>query len=160
MRVQTPVKIWLTGSAVCDVVISLTMIIILSNYRKKSPWKKTDTIIQKLIYHTIETGAVSAVVAVVDVVLFTVDPNNFLHIAPAFMLGKVYSNVMLATLNSRARGATTSSAGSGGHGAGSHQLKFLPQNPEQRRNQPSARVVQIQTTTEITDDFGGKISMV
>ncbi|KAJ7145747.1 hypothetical protein C8R44DRAFT_755795 [Mycena epipterygia] len=169
--VQTPVRIWLIGSAVCDVLISATMILILSHYRKKTPWKKTDTIIAKLIYHTIETGAVTAFVAVVEVVFFIVYNANFLHLVPAFMLGKMYSNVMMATLN--ARGRSTRSTGlsasggqlsssrdtdsHGGYAHQAHQLKIMPR--QTARNQQPGREVQVSKVTEITDDFGGKISI-
>ncbi|KAJ7186066.1 hypothetical protein C8R46DRAFT_1062331 [Mycena filopes] len=97
------VKIWLIGSAVCDLVITFTMLIILSNYRQNTPWSKTDTIITKLIYNTVETGAVTSIAAIIDVVLFIKYPGNNLHQAFAFMLGKIYSNVLVATLNARGR---------------------------------------------------------
>ncbi|KAJ7474313.1 hypothetical protein FB451DRAFT_1248590, partial [Mycena latifolia] len=97
------VKVWLIGSAVCDVFITVTMITILSRYRQNTPWKNTDGLITKLIYHTVQTGAVTSFVALVEVVLFIVYPGNYLHITLAFMLGKVYSNVLLATLNGRPR---------------------------------------------------------
>ncbi|KAJ6569007.1 hypothetical protein B0H19DRAFT_1256696 [Mycena capillaripes] len=83
------VKIWLIGSAVCDVVIATTMITILARYRKMTPWKKTDTIITKLIYHTVETGAIPAIVAIVDMVLFLVYPQYLFHVVPSFILGKM-----------------------------------------------------------------------
>ncbi|KAJ7156523.1 hypothetical protein C8R43DRAFT_1234758 [Mycena crocata] len=89
--------------AVCDMVITLTMTLILSSYRKETPWEKTDTLITKLIVHIWETGAATSFVAIVNVVLFINYPGNYLHEAPAFMLGKVYSNSLLASLNSRAR---------------------------------------------------------
>jgi hypothetical protein len=47
-----------------------------------TPWKKTDKLITKLIYHTIETGAVTAAVAVVDLILFVTFNDNFLHEVP------------------------------------------------------------------------------
>jgi hypothetical protein len=47
-----------------------------------TPWKKTDTIITKLIYHTVETGAVTAIVAILDMVLFLVYPQYLFHVVP------------------------------------------------------------------------------
>ncbi|KAJ7649047.1 hypothetical protein DFH06DRAFT_1208866 [Mycena polygramma] len=95
------VKIWLIGSAVCDVVIALTMITILTRYRRMTPWKKSDNVITKLIYNTVETGAITAIAAIVEVILFLLYPQYFFHETPGFILGKMYSNVVLATLNSR-----------------------------------------------------------
>ncbi|KAJ7649050.1 hypothetical protein DFH06DRAFT_1208873 [Mycena polygramma] len=101
LQLVVGVKIWLIGSAVCDVVIALTMITILTRYRQMTPWKSTDNIVTKLIYHTVETGAITAVAAIIEVILFLVYPQYNFHEVPAFILGKLYSNVVLATLNAR-----------------------------------------------------------
>ncbi|KAJ7054271.1 hypothetical protein C8F01DRAFT_501098 [Mycena amicta] len=117
-RLMLGVKVWLIGSAVCDVVITIAMIYILTAYRRATPWKRTDSIITKLIYNTIETGAVTSIVAIIDVVLFILYTNENYHQLPAFMLGKLYTTVLLATLNSRAemRKATSvpNTSGDGG----------------------------------------------
>ncbi|KAJ7819546.1 hypothetical protein B0H14DRAFT_2836150, partial [Mycena olivaceomarginata] len=73
-HLTTGVKVWLIGSAVCDIVITATMIFILNEYRNKTPWKKTDTLITKLIFNTVETGAVTTIIATVGVVLFILFP--------------------------------------------------------------------------------------
>ncbi|KAF8199309.1 hypothetical protein K438DRAFT_1966516 [Mycena galopus ATCC 62051] len=70
------------------------------------PWKTTDSIITKLIYHTVETGAVTAIAAGIELVLFLVYPTTFLDDIPAFLLGKLYSNGVLETLNSRPKVAS------------------------------------------------------
>ncbi|KAJ7474319.1 hypothetical protein FB451DRAFT_1248606 [Mycena latifolia] len=140
------VKVWLIGSAVCDVLITVTMIIILSRYRKNTPWKKTDGLITKLIYHTVQTGAVTSFVALVDVVLLIVDPGNLMHEAPAFMLGKVYSNVLLATLNGRPRSVeavTTPNLGT--------ELHWRRQTATHDAEEAS-RKVHITTVTETSSD--------
>ncbi|KAJ6554874.1 hypothetical protein B0H19DRAFT_1154709 [Mycena capillaripes] len=105
-KLMVGVKVWLFGSAVCDVVITTAMVVILSQYRAKTPWKRTDSLITKLIYNTVETGAVTSVMAIADVTLFITLPTTNLHQTPAFMLGKLYSNVLLVTLNARTTGRT------------------------------------------------------
>ncbi|KAJ6523117.1 hypothetical protein DFH09DRAFT_1190760 [Mycena vulgaris] len=90
------VKLWLFGSAACDIVITATMLGILFSYRRRTPWKKTDSTLTKLIYTTVNSGAITSVVAIADVVLFMLYPDNYLHETP-------YSNVLLATLNARTR---------------------------------------------------------
>ncbi|KAJ6517080.1 hypothetical protein DFH09DRAFT_1373745 [Mycena vulgaris] len=97
------VKLWLFGSAACDIVITATMLEILFSCRRRTPWKRTDSTLTKLIYTTVNSGAITSVVAIADVVLFMLYPDNYLHETPAFMLGKVYSNVLVATLNARTR---------------------------------------------------------
>ncbi|KAJ6481238.1 hypothetical protein C8R47DRAFT_1322269 [Mycena vitilis] len=52
---------------------------------------------------TIETGAVTAGFALITLILFKVFPNNYYFLTTEFILGKMYSNVLLATLNGRSR---------------------------------------------------------
>ncbi|KAF7324501.1 hypothetical protein MKEN_00490800 [Mycena kentingensis (nom. inval.)] len=96
------VKVWLFGSAACDVVITLVMLYILTEYRRATPWKSTDSVVTKLIYNTVETGAITSVVAIVDVTLFIKYTDTNYHQFCAFMLGKLYTSVLFVTLNSRA----------------------------------------------------------
>ncbi|KAJ7474304.1 hypothetical protein FB451DRAFT_1248558 [Mycena latifolia] len=146
------VKVWLIGSAVCDVLITVTMIIILSRYRQKTPWKKTDSLITKLIYHTVQTGAVTSIVALVDVVLFIVYPGNYLHETPAFMLGKVYSNVLLATLNSRPRSNDESAPTTATVGT---ELQWRRQTAT--HDPEASRKVHVTTVTETSSDLDNKM---
>ncbi|KAF7328353.1 hypothetical protein MVEN_02550800 [Mycena venus] len=151
------VKIWLIGSFVCDILIAVTMIGILWQARVRSPWKATDSIITKLIYHTVETGAVTAITAGIELVLFLVYPTTFLDDVPAFLLGKLYSNVVLATLNSRSK---VSSQISGEFGvsvpttADSVQLRLRSNNQTMNDDfdMEMARKVQVNTVTHVHRD--------
>ncbi|KAJ7503609.1 hypothetical protein B0H11DRAFT_2355194 [Mycena galericulata] len=95
-------RVWLIGSAVCDIVITSSMIFILDQYRRRTPWKQTDTIIKKLIFNTVETGAVTTIVAIVEAILFVLYPTNNLGQFPASMLGPLYALVLVVSLNVRA----------------------------------------------------------
>ncbi|KAF8144072.1 hypothetical protein K438DRAFT_1945585 [Mycena galopus ATCC 62051] len=95
-------QVWLIGSAGCDIVITVTMTFILNQYRSKTPWKKTDTLINKLIFNTVETGAVTSIVATVGVVLFILGPTTNLDQLQAYMLGPLYAIVLVVSLNARA----------------------------------------------------------
>jgi hypothetical protein len=43
---------------------------------------KTDNVIRKLIYHTVETGAVTAIAATVEVVVYLLYPQYFFDEVP------------------------------------------------------------------------------
>ncbi|KAJ7673748.1 hypothetical protein DFH06DRAFT_1173192 [Mycena polygramma] len=146
-KLMVGVKVWLFGSAVCDVVITLTMIVILSAYRAQTPWKRTDSLVTKLIYNTVQTGAVTSIVAVADVVLFITLPATNLHQWPAFMLGKLYSNVLLVSLNSRGtRGSTTNT------NVGSNIITDIEWRRPDEGTEMSRNKVHIATVTEVTSD--------
>jgi len=97
------VSIWLSGSLVCDFLIAASMVTILLQAKVNSAFRQTDTLITKLIVHTVETGVITVVTAIVDLSLYLKFPNNYLHIVPALILGKMYSNIALANLNGRTR---------------------------------------------------------
>ncbi|KAF8643220.1 hypothetical protein AX16_009154 [Volvariella volvacea WC 439] len=92
-------SIWLVGSAVCDVIIAILMIYFLS--KRNTGFKKTQMLVTKLIKLTVETGAITATIATLDVILFLVFQEKNYHTVPALTLAKLYSNTALAVLNSR-----------------------------------------------------------
>ncbi|KAF8180525.1 hypothetical protein K438DRAFT_1976714 [Mycena galopus ATCC 62051] len=94
-------KICLLGSAICDVVITATMVVLLNHYRKLAPWTKTDSLLTKLIYHTVQTGAITSIVAIAEIVLFLTYPEYLYHEVSGFILGKMYSDIVLTSLNAR-----------------------------------------------------------
>ncbi|KAJ7915416.1 hypothetical protein B0H13DRAFT_404452 [Mycena leptocephala] len=103
VKIRVGVKAWLIAAAVCDVLITTTLIIIFYQYRMQMPSeeRRTDTFMVKLMLTTVETGAVTTVTALIYLVLFLVYPKNNLEETPTFILGKLYANVLLFTLNVR-----------------------------------------------------------
>ncbi|KAK0200459.1 hypothetical protein DFS33DRAFT_1387663 [Desarmillaria ectypa] len=99
LRVKVARIIWLGGSALCDVAIALSMTYLLS--RARTGLKSTRILIYRLIRLTIETGTVTATLAVIDIALFLAYPNDTYRTVLAICLGKMYSNTVLAVCNSR-----------------------------------------------------------
>ncbi|KAF8904339.1 hypothetical protein CPB85DRAFT_1255382 [Mucidula mucida] len=96
------ISVWLSGSAACDVLITISLVWILSRRRNSSNFAKTTSLISKLIRFTVETGAVTTAGALLELVLWlSCNQYNF-HFIMFLVLGKLYSNVLMATLNSRA----------------------------------------------------------
>jgi len=89
------------GNFIADSLIAGSQIVILSRARSSSPFKKTDTVVTKLIVHTVQTAAVTAVASLAWLILYITMPNNFVSITAAYMIAKLYSNVLLANLNAR-----------------------------------------------------------
>jgi hypothetical protein len=57
----------------------------LNQARTKSKFKKTDDIVSRLIAQSIETGAITAVAAGLELILFLVYQNNTLHDIPSVL---------------------------------------------------------------------------
>ncbi|KAJ7133833.1 hypothetical protein C8R46DRAFT_1139948 [Mycena filopes] len=95
------VTIWLVSTALCDVLIAGFM----SYYLKRGQVLSTQmkSTIAQIVRYTIETGAITAVVAIVQLVVQHTKPvgNNYFE-TPSWTLGKLYSNNLLVLLNARA----------------------------------------------------------
>ncbi|KAI0364109.1 hypothetical protein BV20DRAFT_1057476 [Pilatotrama ljubarskyi] len=91
---------WLGGSALVDIIIAVTMTILL--LKTRTGFRRSDTLVNKLVRLVIESGTITASVAIVDVVMFVALPNTLYHECPALVLAKLYANMMMASLNNRA----------------------------------------------------------
>ncbi|KII90158.1 hypothetical protein PLICRDRAFT_174939 [Plicaturopsis crispa FD-325 SS-3] len=145
--------IWLGGSFLCDILITLSMMHILREARAQSAFSSTDTVVTKLIVLTVQTGLVTAVTAGVDLILFLVCKNNYIYDAPAFIIGKIYSNVLLATLNARTNIARSSHDTESGPNNSNLALRLggRPRTSQANLRTPGLGVVHIATEI-VTDD--------
>ncbi|KAJ8092667.1 hypothetical protein PM082_006995 [Marasmius tenuissimus] len=99
-KAKVAITIWLTTTAACDLVIAAAMTLILS--KKRTGFNaKTDDVITNIIRLTVETGTLTAVLAILIVILYFVFPKASYWNAPTDFLGKLYSNNLLVILNSR-----------------------------------------------------------
>ncbi|KAJ7453340.1 hypothetical protein B0H11DRAFT_278862 [Mycena galericulata] len=90
---------WLFFSAATDLVIAFCLAWALKG--KKTGMKATDTVVDRIIRLTIQTGVVTALFNVLDVVSFLTIKNatfNFMFNIP---LSKLYSNCLMSALNAR-----------------------------------------------------------
>ncbi|TFK35591.1 hypothetical protein BDQ12DRAFT_725883 [Crucibulum laeve] len=95
--------LWLSGSLVCDTMISVVMVYLLKQSKKKASFKASEAMVNTLIINTIETGAITTIFALIELVFFLNNPENFFHICFLYILGRLFSNVLLAVLNGRDR---------------------------------------------------------
>ncbi|KAA1470116.1 hypothetical protein DENSPDRAFT_748320, partial [Dentipellis sp. KUC8613] len=94
---------WLAGSAACDVLIAVSMVVLLSSAKKRAFGERSERLLTRLIRMTVETGVVTATAAVLDLGLFLGQADNNLHLLMALLLSKLYTNTLYATLNSRSQ---------------------------------------------------------
>ncbi|GJE98660.1 hypothetical protein PsYK624_148950 [Phanerochaete sordida] len=88
--------IWLAGSAACDVLIAASMTYLL--LRKDT---KSQPFVSHLVQLVIETGILTAVAAIVALVLFLAVKQHSYYGCVALVLSKLYSNSLLVIFNSR-----------------------------------------------------------
>ncbi|KAK0463393.1 hypothetical protein IW261DRAFT_1347623, partial [Armillaria novae-zelandiae] len=87
------------GSALCDIVIAICMTCYLM--RSKTYFRRTHILVAKLIRLTIETGSVTAIVALVTMILFLAFPQKIFYVTPSLVVSKLYANSVYVALNSR-----------------------------------------------------------
>ncbi|KAF7378189.1 hypothetical protein MSAN_00243500 [Mycena sanguinolenta] len=95
------VTVWMIGSVACDVLITLALTGILWRHKRRTKFAETSGILNRLIRISIETGALTSVTAIVEISLWLSWEQFYYHFVPFLILGKLYSNVLMATLNCR-----------------------------------------------------------
>jgi len=124
--------IWLSGGFVGDIIVAASMITVLHIAGNDAFSKQTRAVLQKLILRVIETGSITAIAALLVLVLFQHFKTNYTYLSVAFLLCNLYSIVVLANINGRksmalvlTRGSTSLGYASGRHEeARSHELAF------------------------------------
>ncbi|PBK66293.1 hypothetical protein ARMSODRAFT_960237 [Armillaria solidipes] len=93
------IGIWCGASALCDIIIAICM----THYliMRTTNFHHTQMLVTKIIRLTIETGSVTAVVALLNFVLFIVFPHQTSYITPGLLVPKLYANAVYMVLNSR-----------------------------------------------------------
>ncbi|KAG1780345.1 hypothetical protein EV702DRAFT_1178093 [Suillus placidus] len=86
-------------AAAGDVLITIFLCTFLQQSR--TGFQRSDTLINKLMLFTINTGLLTSVCAVMSLISITMWPDTFIYVAFYFCLGRLYCNSLLATLNAR-----------------------------------------------------------
>ncbi|KAK0435205.1 hypothetical protein EV421DRAFT_1908881 [Armillaria borealis] len=106
-RITKAILVMLGASTLCDVFIAGSMLYYLK--KSTSGYNPYSAPLYKFVRMVVQSGALCATISVVYIVIFCVYRDNNFHMAPALALSKLYSNCLLAILNSR----THYSAGNG-----------------------------------------------
>ncbi|KAJ7028771.1 hypothetical protein C8F04DRAFT_1118580 [Mycena alexandri] len=93
------VAVRLAGSAVVDAVISVSMTYFLLRSKAQALGPMTN-VMTRLVRLTIETGTITVMMAILDLVFFLKEHNE-LHQVSGVVLCKVYSNTLLVLFNNR-----------------------------------------------------------
>ncbi|KAG2071980.1 hypothetical protein BDR04DRAFT_1097662 [Suillus decipiens] len=86
-------------AAAGDILITTFLCVFLQQSR--TGLRQSDTLINKLMLFSINTGLLTSVCAVMSLISILVWPETYIYIAFYFCLGRLYCNSLLATLNAR-----------------------------------------------------------
>ncbi|KAG7447215.1 uncharacterized protein BT62DRAFT_1004793 [Guyanagaster necrorhizus] len=92
----------LSGSAACNVLITASIVTILYKSETKVVFSHTTNTVTQIIRYVVETGLVTSVVALCELVLWLTNRQYNFHFIGFLILGKLYANTALGIINSRA----------------------------------------------------------
>ncbi|TEB27731.1 hypothetical protein FA13DRAFT_1794490 [Coprinellus micaceus] len=88
------------STALADIVTTVTLVYI---FRKSTERPKSKGWLGYLIARSIENGAITSVGAVLHFAFYIAMPNTWIHLALAYVNCRLYSNVLLASINANRR---------------------------------------------------------
>ncbi|QRV77481.1 RNA recognition motif protein [Ceratobasidium sp. AG-Ba] len=112
-ELKIPICVWLAMSAAIDVATTGVLTWYLYSHRTGFPG--TDDVITRFIRLTVQTGLLTTIWALADLILYLAVPNS-LHLLFNLPLCKLYTNSLMSTLNSRG-GWGSGMGGTGDSGA-------------------------------------------
>ncbi|KAJ7288216.1 hypothetical protein C8J57DRAFT_1279429 [Mycena rebaudengoi] len=92
------VILWLVSECIGDFLI--TAILVWHLRARKTGFKRTDVVVDRIIRLTVHTGAFTSLCAILDLIFYLADPSG-LHLMFNFPLCKLYTNSLISSLNSR-----------------------------------------------------------
>ncbi|KAJ6593203.1 hypothetical protein B0H19DRAFT_1089389 [Mycena capillaripes] len=94
------ITLW-SVSAANDLLIAATLVFILA-HRRSNVHQRTAALVEKLIGWTIETGVMTSAFGLITLVCFLTMSDNFIWLGMITVSARLFSNSLLASLNSRA----------------------------------------------------------
>ncbi|KAJ7301147.1 hypothetical protein DFH08DRAFT_119982 [Mycena albidolilacea] len=131
----------------CDIVITTALIYTLRG--KRSSIESSNSIIATLMINAVNRGALVALCAALNMILFLAKPGTFYFFLGLIPSGKLYMNSMLATLNTRLHLRSR-----GKNSQGVYSLDAISGESSQNRSLrpnhvfPNPGVIMLHTTTE------------
>ncbi|SJL06632.1 uncharacterized protein ARMOST_09974 [Armillaria ostoyae] len=146
-------------AAAGDVLISAAICTMLNSSKSGFAW--SNHVINRLILFSINSGLLTSICAVMSLVTILALPNTLIYFCFYFLIGRFYSNSLLATLNAR-KGMRAMQSSSRGE---SHSLQERTQGGRLvgrfngLMNQGDKTGIQVQIETIRAQDFSGEVSI-
>jgi len=156
-RVNVGYLLWLTTNLAVDVIIAATMLTILASTKAAVHFSETQDLMSRLMRRVVATGAITATVVAVTVGLFLHKTGNNYFITPGYILGKLYSNSLMANLNARPDDEEGSSRSSTSRATNSQSLELQDLRIRLRSHIKSSETgtvgqVHVRRTEEVLED--------
>jgi len=98
-KVKLEAILALGAGVITDVYIATALCYYLQKLR--SNFARFNALVNSMQYHAVDTGILTSAFSLTTLILFSVNPNNFIFMGFYFMLSKFYATSFLAALNAR-----------------------------------------------------------
>ncbi|KAH8995386.1 hypothetical protein EDB92DRAFT_1943366 [Lactarius akahatsu] len=92
---------WLSGNALGDILIAGSMLFHLGRRRSEGGGNFSDHALSKVVRLTVETNVLTTTVGIISLLMVAIFPDKRWFTCPTAILGKLYSNTLLVSLNNR-----------------------------------------------------------
>ncbi|KAL4073584.1 hypothetical protein J3A83DRAFT_4370859 [Scleroderma citrinum] len=86
---------------ISDLLITIALCVLLREQGSRTVFPKTKRLVNTLVIYAINRCLLTSLVAIAEVVMWSVDNNSSWYMAIDFTIGKLYANSLLASLNTR-----------------------------------------------------------
>lgn len=97
--VTIPSILRLSSAAICDTAIAASLSYFL--HKKRTGFKRSDEIINYLIVFSINSGLATSLISVASLITYLTAQKLWIYTAFCFLIGRLYANTFLSSLNSR-----------------------------------------------------------
>jgi len=98
--IKPSIYLWFGSSVLTDVLIAVAMVYLLIQ-RRDNKNQFSSYVLPRVVRLIVETNVLTTTVAIVTFTLFVAFPNKYYFLVPDTVIGKLYSNTLLVTLNNR-----------------------------------------------------------
>jgi len=99
----------LGAGVITDISIAFSLCFYLQKLRTE--FSRSNALVRSLTVHAVDTGILTSAFSLTTLILYNINPNNFIFISCYFLVAKLYSTTFLAAMNARqsvAQGRMTS----------------------------------------------------
>ncbi|KDQ14404.1 hypothetical protein BOTBODRAFT_32864 [Botryobasidium botryosum FD-172 SS1] len=122
-QIPIPIIMWLSVTALIDVILS---VILVASFIKKKQFQ--------FIPLTIETGSLTACIAVINLILYLALPGLAWHLIPQLVMGKMYAMCVMVTVTSRPGPETANPTMAGASAAGADDRSIIANSVDEKRD--------------------------
>ncbi|KAF7302839.1 hypothetical protein MKEN_01246000 [Mycena kentingensis (nom. inval.)] len=98
-RVIPIIMMWHISASSVDILVAIALVVQLMRY--KTNFKRTQSVIKRLIIGAIQTGSVTSIFALLSLLTFIAYPTTNVNLAFGFVVGRLYGCTLLFNLRSR-----------------------------------------------------------